>query len=169
MGVAREKGYTLIELAVVVVLISLFLALSIPRFQYAMVTDDLKTTTRKIIGLVNGLRNEAIREQKSYVFHLDLEGNRLWIESDGMGEEERALAREGAFKFPQGVRILDIWRRGKGKKVDGEAVIRFSKKGYVQQTVIHLGSEDGREFTLELSPFLGTIKIYNKYVDIERM
>jgi prepilin-type N-terminal cleavage/methylation domain-containing protein len=149
LGVVSEKGYTLIELAVVVVLISLFLALSIPRFQYAMVTDDLKTTTRKIIGLVNGLRNEAIREQKSYVF--------------------QALAREGAFKFPQGVRILDIWRRGKGKKVDGEAAIRFSKKGYVEQTVIHLGSEDGREFTLELSPFLGTIKMYSKYVDIERM
>jgi hypothetical protein len=35
--------------------------------------------------------------------------------------------------------------------------------------VIHLGAEDGREFTLVLNPFLGTIKVYDKYVDIATM
>jgi general secretion pathway protein H len=83
-----------------------------------------------------------------------------------MGEEEMAMARERAFKFPHGIRILDVWHRGRGKKVDGVAVIRFTKKGYVEQTVIHLGAEDGREFSLALSPFLGKIKVYNRYVDI---
>ena len=165
MRVAQEKGYTFIELAVVVILISLFLGLSIPRFQYA--TDDLKATIRRIVGVIKGLRNEAIREQQAYIFYLDLESNRLWIEPAGIGEEERALAQEKAFELPQGVRIMDVWCKGKGKKVNGEAGIRFSKKGYVEQTVIHLGAEDGREFTLVLSPFLATIKIYDKYVDIE--
>ena len=166
MRVTLDKGYTLIELAVVVILIGLFLGLSIPRFQYAIVSDDLKATIRRIVGTVKGLRNEAIREQQVYIFHLDLESNRLWIESPGIGEEERALARERAFKLPRGVRILDVWCKGKGKKVNGEVAIRFSKKGYVEQTVIHLGAEDGREFTLVLNPFLGTIKVYDKYVDI---
>ncbi|MEE8300331.1 MAG: prepilin-type N-terminal cleavage/methylation domain-containing protein [Desulfatiglandales bacterium] len=160
------KGFTLIELAIVVVLIGLFLALSIPRFRHTLVTDDLKTTIRRIIGLMKGLRDEAIREQKVYIVHLDLESNRIWVETDGMGEEEMAMARERAFKFPQGIRILDVWHRGRGKKVDGVAVIRFTKKGYVEQTVIHLGAEDGREFSLALSPFLGKIKVYNRYVDI---
>jgi len=32
--------------------------------------------------------------------------------------------------------------------------------------VIHLGAEDGREFTLLLNPFLAKIKSYDKYVDI---
>lgn len=166
MRVTLDKGYTLIELAVVVILIGLFLGLSIPRFQYAMVSDDLKATVRRIVGTVKGLRNEAIREQQVYIFHLDLESNRLWIEPPGISEEQRALARERAFKFPRGVRILDVWCKGKGKKVNGEVAIRFSKKGYVEQTVIHLGAEDGREFTLVLNPFLGTIKVYDKYVDI---
>lgn len=161
------KGYTLIELTVVVVLIGLFLALAIPRFQYAIATDGLKATTRRIAGLVKALRDEAIREHKAYTVHLDLESNCLWIDSEGMGEQETAAARESAFKFPQGVRILDVWYRGRGKKVDGEAGIRFSKKGYVEQMVIHLGAEDGRQFSLVLRPFLATIKVYDKYVDIE--
>ena len=163
---AKRQGYTLIELAVVIVLIGLMLAVSIPRFRYSLITDDLKSTTRRIVGLVKGLRNEAIREQKVYIVHLDIESNLLWIECTGMGEEEKALTQERAFTFPPGVRILDVWRRGKEKNVDGRVDIRFSKKGYIEQTVIHLGAEDGREFTLVLSPFLGTIKIYNKYVDI---
>ena len=166
MRVALDKGYTLIELAVVVILIGLFLGLSIPRFQYTIVSDGLKATTRRIVGVVKGLRNEAIRAQQVHIFYLDLESHRVWIEPAGIGEEERELARERAFKFPQGVRILDVWCRGKGKKVDGEVAIRFSKKGYVEQTVIHLGAEDGREFTLILSPFLGMIKVYDKYVDL---
>ena len=169
MRVTLDKGYTLIELAVVVILIGLFLGLSIPRFQYAIVSDDLKTTIRRIVGTVKGLRNEAIREQQVYIFYLDLESNRLWIEPAGIGEEERALAQEKAFEFPRGVRIMDVWCMGKGKKVNGEVAIRFSKKGYVEQTAIHLGAEDGREFTLVLNPFLGTIKVYDKYVDIATM
>jgi hypothetical protein len=59
-----------------------------------------------------------------------------------------------------------VWQKGRGKQIDGEVAIRFSKKGYVDYTAIHLGAEDGREFTIVLSPFLGTIKSYEKYVDI---
>lgn len=163
------KGYTLIELVVVVALLGLFLGLAIPRFRYALVTDDLKATTRRMVGLVREVRNEAIREQKVYLVHLDLETNLLWIEYAGMGEEERALAQEQAFVFPGGVRVLDIWRRGKGKQAHGEVILHFGKKGYVEQTLIHLGADDGREFTLTLSPFLGTVKIYDKYVDVVAM
>jgi hypothetical protein len=35
--------------------------------------------------------------------------------------------------------------------------------------VIHLGADDGREYTLELSPFLGTVKFYEKYIDVTIM
>jgi prepilin-type N-terminal cleavage/methylation domain-containing protein len=163
------EGYTLIELVVVVALLGLFLGLAIPRFRYALITDDLKATTRRIVGLVREVRNEAIRKQKVYLVHLDLESNRLWIEYAGMGEEEIALAQEQAFVFPPGVRLLDVWRRGKGKESDGEVILHFGKKGYVEQTLIHLGADDGREFTLTLSPFLGTVKIYDKYVDVVAM
>jgi len=163
------KGYTLIELVVVVALLGLFLGLAVPRLRYGLVTDDLKATTRRMVGLVGEVRNEAIREQRVYLVHLDLESNRLWIEYAGMGEEARALAQEQALVFPRGVRFLDVWRRGEGKQAQGEITLHFSKKGYVEQTFIHLGADDGRAFTLTLSPFLGTVKIYDKYVDVVAM
>ena len=162
-----SKGYTFIELTVVVVLIGMMIALTVPRFRYALLTDDLKAATRKLVGIIKATRSEAIREQQSLILQFDLESNRFWLESEGMNEEERLISREKAFSLPEGVRFRDVWLKGQGKKMGGETAIRFHKKGYVQPAVIHLGSEDGREFTLALSPFLGRVQILEKYVEFE--
>jgi general secretion pathway protein H len=160
-----KKGFTLIELVVVVLLIGLTMVLSVPRLRYAMLTDDLRGTVRRMVGTVRTLRNEAIREQKVYALHFDLESNRLWADSADMTDEERIEAHQKAFQLPKGVRVLDVWRSGKGKEVAGEAVIRFTKKGYMEQSVIHLGAEDGRRFTLIFSPFLGRVKVLEEYIE----
>jgi prepilin-type N-terminal cleavage/methylation domain-containing protein len=165
----NKKGYTLIELTVVIALIGMMLAISIPRFRYSLITDNLKSVTRRMIGVVKEIRDDAVREQKAYHLYLDLESNKLWIEYPGMGEEEREARRERAFTFPDDIRIMDVWRQERGKQADGELSIRFTEKGYVEYTAIHLGAEDGRVFTLILSPFLGTIKSYDTYVDIDTM
>jgi general secretion pathway protein H len=161
------KGYTFIELTVVVVLIGLMMALTVPRFRYTLLTDDLKTAARKLVGMIKGVRGEAVRQQQGLFLNFDLESNRFWLESEAMSEEERLNSKEKAAVLPAGVRFLDIWLKGEGKKQGGETVIRFHKKGYVQPSAIHLGSEDGREFTLVLSPFLGSVRVLEKYVDFE--
>ncbi|HUU40768.1 MAG TPA: prepilin-type N-terminal cleavage/methylation domain-containing protein [Desulfatiglandales bacterium] len=165
----QNKGFSLVELTVVVFLLGMMLTISMPNLKHSLLTDDLKSISRKITGLVKNLRNEAIREQKTYTLHIDFEVNRLWVESVDMKEKEKTLAQAKAFKLPQGIRIMDVWRRGKGKNADGVIAIPFNKKGYTEQTLLHLSAEDGREFTLALSPFLGSIKSYDKYIDIETM
>ena len=82
----QNKGYTLIEMTLVVFLLGVILAISIPNFRYSLLTDGLKSTTRKIIGIVKEVRNEAIREQKTYLFNVDLEYNLLWVENADMDE-----------------------------------------------------------------------------------
>ncbi len=168
-NVQGTEGFTLIELAVVIALLGIFLGLTIPRFQHYLIADELKATTRKIVGLVREVRNEAIREQRVYAIHLDIESNRWWIEHADMEDEEMVLAREEAFALPRGVRILDVWCRGKGKQAYGDIAIPFNKKGYVDQTLIHIGGEADREFTVELSPFLGVVKVHDTYVDMVAM
>jgi general secretion pathway protein H len=163
----NHRGFTFIEITVVIFLIGLIIGLAMPRVRDALLTDNLRRTSRKMIGLMKELRNEAIREHKVYFMHFDLDGNRFWIDSTAMNEEEQARAREKASSFPEDVRVLDVWFKGKGKTVGGETFIRFSNKGYVPQSAIHLGSEDGRSLTLELSPFLGRVKVLDSYVEYE--
>jgi general secretion pathway protein H len=163
----ESNGYTLIELTVVIILIGIILSVTLPRIQDSILTDNFKGTTRRMINLINQLRNDAIRENKDFSLHLDLESNQYWVESPDMSDEVRAEAHAKASVIPEGVRMVDIWLQGSGKKMMGEADIWFSRKGYIQPSVIHLRSEDDREFTLILKPFLGKVEILDRYVEFE--
>ena len=134
----NTKGFTFIEITVAMILIGVMASLSLPKIRHAILTDQLKSSSRKMIGLISSLRNDAIREQKAFYLHFDIEANRFWTDSEAMLEEERLSAYEKAVSLPEGINVLDVWFRGKGKKQDGVVVIRFSKKGYVQESAIHL-------------------------------
>jgi general secretion pathway protein H len=166
-GPANNRGYTLIELIVVLILLGLMLGLTVPRFRQAILSDSLDTTTLRLIGLVQDLRERAISEQVAYVLHIDLRSRKIWAFANSATEEEQEIALERAIELPADVRIEDIWTASSGKLYD-EAAIRFSRKGYIEQSIIHLQSDDGRQLSLELTPFLGSIKTHEGYVDFNR-
>ncbi len=163
-GGFNRLGYTLLELIVVIVLLGLIFGLTAPKFMQGLLTDSLNATSLRLIGLVQDLREQAIRDQEPYTLHIDIRENKVWAFASSASEEEQEKARERAYQLPPDVEIQDIWSWTGGKHYD-EAIIRFSKKGYVEQSVIHLKSEDDREISLELYPFLGTIKIHDGYVE----
>ncbi len=164
-----KKGYTLIELMVVIVLLGLIFTIATPKIRDALFRDELKGATRQMVGLITQLRNEAIREHKDYMLHFDLESNRFWFDSPSMTEEERARIAADASPLTGQVDIMDVWISGEGKIMLGEVRIRINKKGYIQQSIIHLGMEDNREFTLLLSPFLRRVEVYDKYIEFEEI
>jgi prepilin-type N-terminal cleavage/methylation domain-containing protein len=161
----KQQGYTLIELTLVIMLVGLMMGLSVPRIRSLLITDNLKSSTLRIIGLINELRNDAVRENKVYFLHVNMGSNLIWVGFEGMSQEESELARKNAFQLSQDVSIVDVWRMDKDKKVDGEAIVRISCKGYLEYSIIHLEDDDGREFSIVLQPFLGNIKSYDRYVE----
>ncbi len=159
------RGYTLIELIVVMALIGIMLGIAAPRIRDTFLADPLKRTARKMVGMINEARYDSIRTHQGHALHVDVESNRFWIDAATMNHEERTLAHKHGLVLPEDVRILDVWVRGEGKKMAGETWVRFNEKGYVRPSAIHLSCKDGRRLTLVLSPFLGKIKIAEKYVD----
>jgi len=164
---SNGKGYTLIELIVVIILLGLIFGLIVPKFRTSVLRDSLDASSLRIIGLVENLREKAISEQLSYILHFEIREKKLWYFASTASEEAQELARERAYYLPSDVEIEDIWTWSKGKHYD-EATIFFSKKGYIEQSMIHLQSEDGRQLSLELTPFLGSINIHDGYVDFDR-
>ena len=163
----NAKGYTLIELIVVLVLLGLMFGLVIPKFRQAILSDSLNATSLRIIGLVENLREKAISDQVSYLLHLDIREGKVWAFASTASEEEQEQARARSYQLPLDVNIEDVWSWSSGKLYD-ETTIQFSRKGYIEQSMIHLQSEDGRQLSLELTPFLGSIKIHDGYVDFNR-
>ena len=166
----NPKGYTLIELVVVVVLLGMIFSFAAPKFRDAVLTDDLKSTTRKLIGKIRELRTESIQSHRDQYLNFDLEKNRYWHVSGSTAPEQKTPAPDNAVvNLPGTVRITDIWFKDKGKKIAGETAIRFTKNGYAQQSSIHLESQDGREFTIVVNQFLPEVKVIESYVEFEDM
>ncbi|MBN2515385.1 MAG: prepilin-type N-terminal cleavage/methylation domain-containing protein [Deltaproteobacteria bacterium] len=163
-GKQTNDGFTLIELTVVVFLVSFMLLLAVPRVRDTVLTDGLKSTVNHLANTARELRSDAARNQVDYILHLDLNNNLIWTYSIDMSPEAKSEMKERSFHIPEDVKIEDIYRFGGNKVIDGEATIRFYKRGYAQPTVLHLARKDDR-FTVIFEPFVSLIKTYDRYID----
>ena len=160
-----NRGYTLIELSVVVLLVGILLLITVPRIRDTLLNDDLKVATRRIVGVARELRNESVRERTDSILHIDLNQPGFWSYPADTTDEKREELRKKAVRFPEGIRITDIRQVNSAKKTEGEAVIRFFKGGYMTPTVVHLAKGD-QTLTLVFHPFLQAVSVYESDVDL---
>jgi prepilin-type N-terminal cleavage/methylation domain-containing protein len=165
-GCSSEAGFTLMELIIVIVLIAIVLTISIPTLRNSLYTNELNSTTRKIIGTVKELRNLAIREQQPYELHFDLDSNSIWYKADD-GKDIVEDEDKRILEFPSDIILKEVQTHSQGMKSLGTMILWISKRGYMDQTVVHLSDGDDKEITLFFSPFSGSAKVYEDYVDIE--
>ncbi len=162
-----ERGYTLIEIVVVMLLIGIAVGVTLPKVQDTLAGDRLKKSARLLTILSREMRSDAVREQVDYELHIDLLRKCFWRYSVDTTDEKRKEIQKRPIQLPEGVSIPDIQRYGEDKQQRGEAVIRFFKGGYMQPAVIHLADGDKR-MTLVFGPFVPRVKIHEAYVDVWR-
>jgi prepilin-type N-terminal cleavage/methylation domain-containing protein len=152
----EERGFTLIELIVVTTLIGIMLSLTIPTLRTTFFTDPLKTTTRKLIGLVTGVRELAVRSQQPYLLHISWLENRIWYEPEswGNGREETGTEKKGELVFPQSVKISGIFLENDEGSPQDQIVVWVSKQGYMIDTLLRIEDEDGEHLNVQFYPFL---------------
>lgn len=151
-----ERGFTLLELMVVCILIGLMLSFSIPSFRDAVFTDPLKRTARNLIGLTNGVRQLAIRSQQPYLLHIDEPEKRIWFERDAKSETEelkKEKPREKSLHLPETVNITAVWV-GEDQQAREQTTLWISKQGYMERTRIGLEDDKGKRLIVQFSPFL---------------
>ena len=168
--VMDNRGFTLLELIIVSILIGIMLVVSIPTLRNTFIDDQLNSTSRKIIGFVNGVRELAAREQQPYFLYIDMTEDRIWYEKDMKAEikeevEEKMEDRQ-RLNFPAEVRISEIWTRSEGVYSDDQNRIWVSPKGYMDQTVLHLTDETS-VISLHFFPFLKSVGIYDEYTSVQ--
>ncbi len=161
------SGFTLIELIVVISLIGLMLFFSLPRLQDNPFLDDSKQSSRWLIGKVQSLKESAIREQKQYSLHFDLDSGRIWETNESMSAEDiESAALNNSHSLPEDLRIIDIEYPQKGKIVGGQAEIIFYKAGYTDKALVHM-QEGDLYLSFLIEPFLSKVQYSENYASFE--
>lgn len=162
-----NQGFTLIELAMVILLAGFMLTITLPRLQNLALGDNLKTVLRTLTSTINEIKYQAIKDNQTYYLKFDFNTRKFWAESPNLTEEERINARENSITLPSDVNVTDVEFKDGPAISTGEVSIGVNKKGYIDPSVIHLSSNDGRRFTFVLRPFLASVNVLETYVNIE--
>ncbi len=161
-GTSTEAGFTLIELTLVIALLGLLLGLVVPRLP-AIGENRLEASARRIAGMVRYLYNEAALSGFEHRLRFDLDNNALggrMLDEDGRLVTVSNSGRDHTLS--SSVDIVDVSVPGKNKISSGEVSSRFLPIGWMDETVIHLKSDD-RTLTLHMQPLTGATDIHEGY------
>jgi len=164
----HDRGFTLLELIIVLVLMGLLMTVSVPALRNTFLGDPLRSAGRTLIGYIGGVREKAVSERQAYVLYIDLDRNRLWhLPEKDAGSGEAEVPEKGILEMAEDVEIRDIWSKAGGTVSRGVAEIWVSRQGYLDRTVIHLEDGDGEALSLRMLPFLPDIEVLDGYHEPE--
>ncbi len=160
------KGFTLIELTIIIVILGVLLSLAIPRLG-EIGEANLKRSARHLTGMIRFLRDESQSRKMVYRLRFDAQGGRYWAEvmtltSDQAVEWIRVQSEMGTEASLSGqTTFRDVQVSGH----PDDPYIQFTPDGWVENAAIHLQDGAGRDFTLLVNPLMGSTELREGYIE----
>ncbi len=177
-----SRGFTLIELAIVLFIMSIVIALTAPGLVRSFSNLSLKTTAKKIGGALRYSRSQAVNTGSIYNTIFDTNKNRLIVlqippppapdftGSDDETEEDQEEAHSSeklqkgeikTFQFPDGIEYKQILISGIDSQEDDEEIyqISFSPGGTSTGGEIILVDEKERKYQITVNRITGVVTV----------
>ncbi len=161
------RGFTLIELMVVVALMGIFLSLTIPNFRNAVFIDGARRDCRFIIGMAHKLRNRAAETGKRHMLNISVTNRTIWETRESMTEEERREAENDPHFISEDILAVNVERPERGVILNDPAVINFYPGGHSDMVLIRFKDREQESVSILIEPFLPEVKLYDKYVEFK--
>jgi prepilin-type N-terminal cleavage/methylation domain-containing protein len=159
-----KNGYTLAELLVVIILISLIASITLPRVISVDEREGLRTACRRLAGLAVECFSDALTKTQARFLCVDLDLKRMWISSVRPGTEGEAGRESEYIKIPASVTIVDAEHPALGLIDEGRVGFGYWAQGGSEPGTVHFQSEDGEEMTVFLRPYMGRTEIKEGYL-----
>lgn len=163
---SNRKGFTLLELVVVLVILAGVAALALPRIT-ALFDNDVRASARTTATLLRYLEERAIVGRTSYRLKVDLNEQQIRVvQLSGLGEEQAPddpfLARN---PLSGATRIADLTSARLGKVTSGTVSIPYGPGGLAEPLLLRLGETSGRQYTVQALPVNGSVKIAEGWLE----
>jgi prepilin-type N-terminal cleavage/methylation domain-containing protein len=165
-GAYNDRGFTMIELAMVLLVIGIVGAIVMPRIGGVLDRQQMRRTINMVRGTVRYLQARAALTKRVYRLTFDLDRQVMsvcYLSSDGCEPEPTRELRN--YSLPATVRILDVINPQGTKTREGEAVTHFHPTGLAEPSTIHLEGSDKRQMTVMIEPLAGRVKVLDGYVE----
>ena len=164
-------GFTLIEMIVVIVILSLAAAFAIPRLNGGLTDrEGLKADGNRLAAVIAHARDQAAATRRGHWIILDLKSNSWRLravarpsETPPEGAKAEATPQAGPLlegRLRDGVTFSDVTVAGKSAAEDRRAELRFAADGWVDPAVITLSSADGSVFSIAVSAPSGRVETF---------
>lgn len=165
-GKRGARGFTLLELLVVIALMSLMAGMVVPRMAASLDRMNARTAARKVSAALRYARSQAAAEQQRYVARLDAKRNRIQIgpasvwrnDSVEVADEEASPMR--SLSPPRGVRLAWASEPENRFSVAPETPeILFFPSGGASGGEIRLSDADGRQYRVVVDRLTGLAEV----------
>jgi general secretion pathway protein H len=144
-GISSSRGFTLLELIVVLFIISLVMVLILPSFS-GFGENKLKSEAREMASILRYMNDSATSRKETFLMKFDLdEGTVYWKGPDG----------EKKKKFDD---ITGVTTQSTGKVAKGEITFFFEPLGIRENLSVHM-SKGNKEMAITLNHLSGKVKI----------
>jgi prepilin-type N-terminal cleavage/methylation domain-containing protein len=165
-GTPHPNGFTLIELAIVIVILGVMIALVAPRLG-ELGEANLKRSARHLTGMIRFLHEESQAKKEAYRLVFDIQDGKYWAEapshiSDKTFEYKRlqsVIAGEGSLSGQTTFRDVIVTGH------PDQPFILFTPDGWIEHAIIHLRDGSERDFSLVVNALTGNTQLLDGYVE----
>ena len=162
----KSRGFTLIELTVVILILGVMLSLIIPRLG-ELGEANLKRSARHLTGMIRFLKDESQARKTVFRLRFDIPEGRYWTEVMTQINEQAVefkrfsseIASEGSLSGQTKFRDVKV------SSHPDDPYIQFTPDGWVEQAFIYLRDGSDRDFTFIVRPLTGDTELREGYLE----
>lgn len=152
----NNQAFTLVELIVVIVIISVIAAAVLPSFNRLFKKSAHEASIRDISQTLIYAHHRAVFEEAICRVNFDIEGQRYWLSL-----ENQVPGRKAAKRLSGDIILTEIVTLGLGRTNSSRDFITFKPDGTAERCLLYFKDNRGNIYTIMTMSSTGQVKTFN--------
>lgn len=158
----HQNGFTLIELAVILLIIAVCATVVFPKLDGDFLNQQrFLSSVNKIASISEYAHQQAVCGQLTYLLNFNIEKGTYWVTHQT--PNSKVMPKDTSFlkgQLPEGVRFEGIEFQGVNANPQNVVTIEFNPQGWIDPVTIYIASSQGRKMSIVMNELSGCIETY---------